>query len=56
MYTDISFRNGSTHIATVSFIIDVQAAPNIVEGALASEAFSYLYDMVDQAGSIIESS
>ena len=55
-YADILLTVGTTRIGTVSFIIDVQAAPNIVEGALASEAFGYLYDMVDQAGSIIESS
>ena len=54
-YADILLTVGTTRIGTVSFIIDVQAAPNIVEGALASEAFGYLYDMVDQAGSIIES-
>ena len=54
-YADILLTVGTTRIGTVSFIIDVQAAPNIVEGALASEAFGYLYNMVDQAGSIIES-
>ena len=54
-YADILLTVGATRIGTVSFIIDVQAAPNIVEGALESEAFGYLYDMVDQAGSIIES-
>ena len=54
-YADILLTIGTIRIGTVSFVIDVQAAPNIVEGALASEAFGYLYNMVDQAGSIIES-
>ena len=54
-YADILLRQNATRMATVSFIIDVQAAPNIVEGATESEAFNYLYDMVDEAGNIIES-
>ena len=54
-YADILLRQNATRIATVSFIIDIQAAPNIVEGATESEAFNYLYDMVDEAGNIIES-
>lgn len=54
-YADILLRQNATRIGTVSFIIDIQAAPNIVEGATESEAFNYLYDMVDEAGNIIES-
>lgn len=54
-YADILLQNGSTRIGTVSFIIDIQAAPDIVDGALKSEAFGYLQDMVDQAANIIES-
>lgn len=54
-YADILLRQNATRIGTVSFIIDIQAAPNIVEGATKSEAFNYLYDMVDEAGNIIES-
>ena len=54
-FADILLTVGQTRLATVSFIIDVQAAPNIVNSALQSEAFGYLYAMVDQAGSIIES-
>lgn len=54
-YADILLQNGSTRIGTVSFIIDIQAAPDIVDDALKSKAFGYLQDMVDQASNIIES-
>lgn len=54
-FADIVLTFGGARIATTSFIIDVQAAPNIVDEAVQSDAFGYLYSVVDQANYTIES-
>lgn len=54
-FADIVLTFGGARIATTSFIIDVQAAPNIINDALRSDAFGYLYSVVDQANYTIES-
>ena len=54
-YADIVLQLASQRESTVSFIIDVQAAPNIADEAINSDAFNYLHDMVNEAGNIIES-
>ena len=54
-YADILIKDGSESLGTTNFIIDVQAAPNIAESAVQSQAFSYLQNMVYKADRIIES-
>ena len=53
-YTDLVLQQGADILASVSFIIDVQAAPN-VGAATESDNFTYLLSVINQAGSIIES-
>jgi len=54
-FADVLLTNGSTQLATVTFIIDVQAAPAIAQGVIESEAFGYLYNVIDAANNTIES-
>lgn len=53
-YADISLQLSSQRTSSVSFIIDVQAAPIIAKKVTESNAFGFLYDLVDKAGSTIE--
>lgn len=52
--TDILINSSGELLGTANFIIDVQTAPNIAEGAVKSEAFEQLSQMVRDANSIIE--
>ena len=54
-FADVLLTNGSTQLGTVTFIIDVQAAPAIAQGVIESEAFGYLYSIIDAANNTIES-
>ena len=52
---DILFTIGTERVSTISFIIDVAVAPSIVNPVLQSEAFDYLYKVIDEANNVIES-
>lgn len=54
-YADIVITATNARIGTVSFIIDVQAAPNISTKVLESDAFGYLYSVIDSVQDIVES-
>lgn len=53
-YADILIQVSASRIGTVSFIIDVQAAPNIAQEAIQSDAFGYLYSVVDSVYNVVE--